>query len=113
MLNRPNVLTALAKLFSEPQYLVKSGEEDPNVGLTAVDYEEQTAGYQAAYSRLAASERAPEDPTSWVRDPQEYFGQELSRAAKANGRIVQLVGAADQSIVGPFIQSLRAAGVAF
>jgi exportin-2 (importin alpha re-exporter) len=103
----------MIRLFSEPQYLTKSaGEEDPDAGLTSVDYEEQTAGYQAAYSRLAASEKAPQDPAEWVRDPKEYLTQELGRAASQNPRVSQLVSAADQGVVANFVQNLRASGVA-
>ena len=67
------------KLFAEPQHLTKDKPEDENAALTEIDYEEQTAGYQAAYSRLAASETIPVDPVAYVRDPREFLGQELSR----------------------------------
>ena len=42
--------------------------------MTEIDYEEQTAGYQAAYSRLAASESGPDDPVGYVGDMRAFFG---------------------------------------
>ncbi|GBE78774.1 Importin-alpha re-exporter [Sparassis crispa] len=107
----PQTFTTLVKLFLEPQYLTKKeGEEDPYAGITAIDYEEQTAGYQAAYSRLAASESAPVDPVAHVRDPREYLGQELANLSKRDARLKTLVRRCDVTVVGPFVQSLEAAG---
>ena len=55
--HRSQAFVALSKLFSEPQYLSTStSTDDPHAGLTEIDYEEANAGYQAAYSRLAAAE---------------------------------------------------------
>lgn len=71
-----------------------------------MDYDEQTAGYQAAYSRLAASESASADPVAYVRDSREYLGQELGRLSKSDPRVKSLLDAADQGIIGPFIKSL-------
>ncbi|KAH0831108.1 hypothetical protein J3R83DRAFT_13674 [Lanmaoa asiatica] len=76
--HRPTVFTALVKLFSEPQYLAsKEGESSGGTGLTEIDYEEQTAGYQAAYSRLAASESGPVDPVGYVGDVRAFLGRAL------------------------------------
>ncbi|OCH89837.1 Cse1-domain-containing protein [Obba rivulosa] len=109
----PPTFTALVKLFQEPQHLTKKdGEEDPDVGLTNIDYEEQTAGYQAAYSRLAASESGPVDPVAYVRDPREFLGQELVKLSQRDQRVKAVVSAADQTVVGPFLQSLAASGYA-
>lgn len=110
--NRPASFTALAKLFQEPQYLTsKPTGDDANAGLTEIDYEEQTAGYQAAYSRLAASESAAVDPVAYVRDPKEFLGTELTRVSKANGQQLKaLIQAGDPEVVGPFVQSLAAIG---
>jgi exportin-2 (importin alpha re-exporter) len=76
------VLSTLHRLFSDPQYLTKDTPEDPDAGLTAIDYEEQNAGYQAAYSRLAASESVPVDPVAHVGDPRELLSAELERLRK-------------------------------
>lgn len=109
---RPGIFTALVKLFHESQYLEKDSEEDPDAGLTAIDHEEQNAGYQASYSRLAASESIVVDPVAYVRDSREYLGQELVKLSKSDGRVKTLLAAGDPNIVGPFIQSLSASGYA-
>lgn len=108
---RPATFAALVKLFKEPEHLTKKDEEeDPYAGITAIDYEEQTAGYQAAYSRLAASETVAADPVAYVRDPRDYLGEELSKLAQRDPRVKSLVSAADPSLVGPFLQGLAALG---
>jgi len=74
-------LTGLYRLFANPQHLMKKSaeDEDPDAGLTAIDHEEQNAGYQAAYSRLAASERVAVDPVGYVNDPRELLENGLGR----------------------------------
>ncbi|KAH7929305.1 Cse1-domain-containing protein [Leucogyrophana mollusca] len=91
----PPAFTALAKLFNEPQYLTKSTDEaaDASAGLTEIDYEEQTAGYQAAYSRLAASESAPVDPVAYVRDPREFLSAALGKGDHRVKSLVAMCGA--------------------
>jgi exportin-2 (importin alpha re-exporter) len=106
--NRPAAFTSLVKVFNEPQYLKTTSEDDTSTGLTAIDYEEQTAGYQAAYSRLAASESAPVDPVAYVKDPREFLGRALGKMDKPTLRT--LVGRCDQGVVGPFLQGLVAEG---
>ena len=76
------MFTALVKLFSEPQYLAAHDADAPSGGLTEIDYEEQTAGYQAAYSRLAASESAPVDPVGYVTDVRAFLGRRLGMMDK-------------------------------
>ncbi|KIM79693.1 hypothetical protein PILCRDRAFT_791278, partial [Piloderma croceum F 1598] len=96
----PGMFTALVKLFQEPKYIDKKGAEahDPHNGLTDVDFEEQNAGYQAAYSRLAASESATSDPVAYVSDPKEFLAQELLRLSKSEPRVKSLLGAADPQV---------------
>ncbi|OBZ72875.1 Importin-alpha re-exporter [Grifola frondosa] len=90
------------------QHLMKKeGEEDLDAGLTQVDFEEQTAGYQVAYSRLAASETVSADSVAYVRDPREFLGQELVRLAQKDPRVKVWVGAVDVSV---FMESLAARG---
>ncbi|GLB42771.1 putative importin alpha re-exporter [Lyophyllum shimeji] len=106
----PATFASLAKLFSEPQYLngTKAEGEDADAALTAIDFEEQTAGYQAAYSRLAAADTPEPDPVEYVRDPQQFLGEELVRLAKMRGGEVKaMVEAAN---VAPFVQALARAG---
>ncbi|KIJ59904.1 hypothetical protein HYDPIDRAFT_99775 [Hydnomerulius pinastri MD-312] len=104
----PAAFTSLVKLFAEPQYLKSSTSDDASTGLTEIDYEEQTAGYQAAYSRLAASESAPEDPVGYVKDPRELLGRKLS--AMGTGVVGGLVAGCEQGVVQPFLAGLVAEG---
>ncbi|KAI0714440.1 armadillo-type protein [Cerioporus squamosus] len=106
----PPTFQALAKLFQTEQQLTKKEELDPDAGLTQIDYEEQTAGYQAAYSRLAAAEAAPVDPVAHIKDLRSYVGQELSGLAKREPRVKQWVAATDAGVTGPFVQALAASG---
>ena len=67
----------LEKLAAEPQYLSKDKQESEEVGITSIDFEEQNAGYQAAYSRLAASEAGVTDPVGYIQNPLGFVGQTL------------------------------------
>lgn len=109
---RPSTFTALVELFKEPQYLsTTKTDEDPHAVLTDIDFEEQTAGYQAAYSRLAASETPEADPVAYIRDPQQYLGQELVTLSKSHGSLLKsMIAAGPSSVVGPFVQALAHAG---
>ena len=103
---RPVVFTALVKLFSEPQYL-GSQERDASSsgGLTEIDYEEQSAGYQAAYSRLAASESAPVDPVGYVGDVKAFLGRGLAVLDKE--MLVGFVrGCSEEDVVRVFSEGL-------
>jgi exportin-2 (importin alpha re-exporter) len=105
----PLAFVSVIKLFSEPQYLSKSKDEEQSTGITEIDFEEQTAGYQAAYSRLAAAGGAPVDPVAYVRDPQDFLGQAL---VKADPRVKSFLAAGDQKVMQPFVQALVTAGYA-
>jgi len=118
-LNRPPMFTALIKLFGPPGSNLKdikssgSGNDDDTfVAMTAIDEEEQSAGYQAAYSRLAASESSEVDPLSYVSDPEKFLGEEMVRFSKSGGqaKLKELLGQVDPSVAGPVIQSLAGAG---
>ena len=108
--HRPPTFEALAKLFQTEQLLTKKEELDPDAGLTQIDYEEQTAGYQAAYSRLAAAEAAPVDPVAHVQDLRAYVGQELAGLARREARVKTWVASTDARVSGPFVQALAASG---
>ena len=90
--------------------LTKKDELDPDAGLTQVDFEEQTAGYQAAYSRLAAAEAAPVDPVAHVKDLKAFVGQELAQLSARDPRVKAWVARTDASVTGPFVQALAASG---
>jgi exportin-2 (importin alpha re-exporter) len=69
--------------------------------MTAIDFEEQSAGYQAAYSRLAASETQEADPVAYVQNPLQFFQQELEKLLGKYGPQVQtLIGAAEGGRIG-------------
>ena len=105
------VFTALVHLFREPKDLAPDAvDQDPDAGLTTIDFEEQAAGYQAAYSRLAAAESVPEDPAAHVSDVRGFVGRELARTSAAEPKFNELMRAADSSVVGPFVQAMAAAG---
>ncbi|KAG8999003.1 importin-alpha export receptor [Tulasnella sp. JGI-2019a] len=76
---------ALEQLLSQSETVTKDVEDDdPDAALTAIDFEEQTAGYQAAFSKLAASAPARVDPVAYVQDPISFAKQELAKATSAN-----------------------------
>ncbi|KAI0775001.1 Cse1-domain-containing protein [Trametes elegans] len=106
----PPTFQALAKLFQTEQLLTKKEDEDPDAGLTQVDYEEQTAGYQAAYSRLAAAEGAPVDPVAHVKDLRAFIGEALVGVKTRQPNVPAWVAATDAAVSGPFVQQLAAAG---
>ncbi|KAK7436636.1 importin-alpha export receptor [Stygiomarasmius scandens] len=110
----PTLMASLIKLFSEPQYLSqKSPSDEQDVGITEIDYEEQTAGYQAAYSRLAGSSSAEKDPVEYVPDPQAYLGQEMVRFCREQGQgAKELLGKGDAGVLQPFLSSMASAGYA-
>lgn len=92
---RSIVYAALGKLFTERQYLDQK-PADAGDATTVIDFEEQAAGYQAAYSRLAASETPEEDPVAYVQNPLQYLQQEIARLTARHGQKVQsLIGAAE------------------
>ena len=101
---RPLVFGGLATLFSEPQHLTKDKGTDDDAGFTLIDYEEQTAGYQASYSRLAASETVTVDPVAHVRDPREYLRQQLLQLRQAQPSATTLLTQNPQTT--QFVQSL-------
>jgi exportin-2 (importin alpha re-exporter) len=120
---RPATLTALVKLFTEFQSL-KSAQsteaEDPDEVLRSLDFEDAAAGgggagYQAAYSKLAASEAPAEDPVANVIDTRDFVGKALSSKIKGDptGGVRQLVVSADPGAVRPFVQALETAGYSF
>ncbi|KAJ4471965.1 CAS/CSE protein [Lentinula aciculospora] len=110
----PAALQALIQLFSEPQYLTAKTEDVEGLsGITEIDYEEQTAGYQAAYSRLAASETTESeiDPVAYVGDPQQFLGEQFVAFGRKHGSsLQQLLGKGDPGVIQPFVGSLAAAG---
>ncbi|KAF8148458.1 importin alpha re-exporter [Crassisporium funariophilum] len=88
--------SVLGKLFSEPQHLQDKSSEITDGVMTAIDFEEQTAGYQAAYSRLAASETTEVDPVAYVPNPLQYLQQEQEKLLKQYPqKLSELIAAAN------------------
>jgi len=83
--------TSLGKLFSERQYFEIKKEETTDEAITAIDFEEQDAGYQAAFSRLAASESAETDPVAYVQNPLLFLQQELEKLTSKHGQQIQML----------------------
>ncbi|KAI5122027.1 hypothetical protein M0805_008018 [Coniferiporia weirii] len=115
----PAAFIELVKLFSESKHLQSAqstAAEDPDEVLRSIDFEEQGAGYQAAYSKLAASEATPEDPFAHVHDPRAFVGEQLALAVNHDKRIRGLIEAAVASggdSVRSFVQGLVADGHQF
>lgn len=107
--SRPAVFTELAKLFTEFNRLQSAQltqAEDPDEALRSIDFEEQGAGYQAAYSKLAASESVAEDPVAYVSNPRTYLGQQLSAATQRNPKIRALIEASVTGVVDERVSAL-------
>jgi len=87
-------------------------EDDPDAGITSIDYEEQNAGYQVAYSKLAASETSRPDPVAYAGDAKQYLFKQLAEAVRRSGSNTwrALIAQCDPGIAGPFIQEYGGAG---
>ncbi|KAJ7050487.1 importin alpha re-exporter [Mycena amicta] len=100
----PASYTSLAQLLKS-EYLAGATTSnrtnaDAVAGMTEIDHEEQTAGYQAAYSRLAASEATEVDPVAYVRSPEEFFRNEMQEMRARNGAQLQaLLSRVDPALV--------------
>ncbi len=81
----------LIKLVAKPQHPSKEKGEDEDAGLTSIDFEEQNAGYQAAYSRLAASEGGFVDPVGFVQSPLVFLAQSLRELAQTSSQIQDII----------------------
>jgi len=111
----PLALNALLKLLLQPgKHAQKDGGSDINEeALSLIDLEEQNAGYQAGFSKLAASQPLPTDPVPHVSDASEYLASEFARAVREGqqGRYKRLLSGAEPQLAAPLIQALGAAGV--
>jgi exportin-2 (importin alpha re-exporter) len=97
MFYRQKMFTALELWLSKGEHVSKEVvDDDPDASLTAIDYEEQTAGYQAAFSKLAASQPRQIDPVAHVSDPIIFVKQALPAAAQ-NPNVKQLLESIPQS----------------
>lgn len=108
--NRPSAFEGLVELFKDPKVFTSPSAADNDASLTAIDFEEQSAGYQAAYSKLAGAENAPVDPVAYVTDVRDFVGKELERLVKAEPGVRGLMGSARAEVVEPFVVGMTGAG---
>jgi exportin-2 (importin alpha re-exporter) len=79
--------------------------------VTQIDFEEQSTGYQAAYSKLSASEGVTVDPVAYVNDPRGYLVEGLNGLnLEHQGFQRQVLARCDMSVCGPFLEE---AGLGF
>jgi exportin-2 (importin alpha re-exporter) len=112
--HRPVAFSTLLQLFGSQGPSAKA-EEDPDAGITAIDYEEQTAGYQVAYSRLIASEAVKADPVSYAGDPKQYLIKTVAQAVQRTGGSTWkgLIQRCQPDLAQGFVQEYLAAGQSF
>jgi exportin-2 (importin alpha re-exporter) len=100
----------LAELFKEPKAFSSTTDTSTGTGMTNIDLEEQAAGYQAAYSKLATAIVPQADVVAYAGngDVRSYVAGEFTRLFGAQPDVVRtLVGQqADQSLIRPFLSSL-------
>lgn len=112
---RPFALTSLLQLFASSDHAGLVADEDPDSGITAIDYEEQNVGYQVAYSKLAASEIPRPDPVAYAGDPKDYLFKELAQAIGKTGAQfwIERIRRANSPLTDRFIEEYSAAGYKF
>jgi exportin-2 (importin alpha re-exporter) len=91
-------------LFREPKAFAAA--QDAGTGLTNIDLEEQAAGYQAAYSKLATAATPPPDPVAYAGNVRTYVTGEVTRLVATQPDVKVLIAQADQSQIRPFLSSL-------
>ncbi|KAH9023317.1 Cse1-domain-containing protein [Lactarius hengduanensis] len=102
----PTLLGQLAGLFKERNAFAAQDDDGTGTGATEIDLEEQAAGYQAAYSKLAAAGAQAQDVVAYAGDVRVHVAREFTRLLSAEPGVKRLVGQADQSQVGPFLLNL-------
>lgn len=112
---RPALVEQLVELFKEPKAFSSTAAADAGTsngtGMTNIDLEEQAAGYQAAYSKLATAVVPQADVVAYAGngDVRSYVAGEFTRLFSVQPDVVRtLVGQqqADQSLIRPFLSSL-------
>ena len=100
------MLGQLAGLFRETNAFAATDDGGVGTGATEIDLEEQAAGYQAAYSKLATAGAPAQDVVAYAGDVRLHVAREFTRLFSAEPGVKTLVGQADQSQVGSFLASL-------
>jgi exportin-2 (importin alpha re-exporter) len=95
-------------LFKEPKAFATT--EDVGTGVTDIDLEEQAAGYQASYSKLAAATTPPPDLVAYVGNVRSYVAGEFTRLLSTKPDVKTLLEQADQNQLRPFLSNLSVSG---
>lgn len=103
IVSRPALLNLLVGLFKEPKAFATA--EDAGTGVTDIDLEEQAAGYQAAYSKLATAAAPLPDVVAYAGDVRSYVAGEVTRLFSAEPNVKTLVVQVDQAQIRPFLSS--------
>lgn len=111
--SRPGLMEQLVELFKEPKAFSSTADAGTSngTGMTNIDLEEQAAGYQAAYSKLATAVVPQVDVVAYAGngDVRSYVAGEFTRLFGAQPDVVRtLVGQqqVDQSLIRQFLSSL-------
>jgi len=102
----PALLGQLAGLFRETNAFAAQDDDGTGTGATEIDLEEQAAGYQAAYSKLATAGTPALDVVAYAGDVRLHVAREFTRLLGAEPGVKTLITQADGSVVGPFLASL-------
>lgn len=79
-------MESLLRLFLLPQDLTAKGEDDEEVVVADPD----DLSYQAAFSKLGASEAPRSDPLAQLGDPSEFLSRQLKAVSQASPGKVSL-----------------------
>jgi len=101
---RPVLVDQLGGLFKEPKAFAAA--EDAGTGVTEIDLEEQSAGYQAAYTKLAAAATPSTDLVAHAGNVRSYVAGEFTRLLGTEPGVKTLIGQTDQGQIRPFLSSL-------
>ena len=88
--------SALAGLFRESNAFAADASND-STGATEIDLEEQAAGYQVAYSKLATAGTPSRDVVAYAGDVRVHVAREFTRLLGAEPGMKTLVGMAEGS----------------
>jgi exportin-2 (importin alpha re-exporter) len=99
---RSPLLGQLAGLFRESNAFATEADDATGTGATEIDLEEQAAGYQAAYSKLATAGTPARDVVAYAGDVRVHVAREFTRLLGAEPGMKTLAGMAE----GPFFASL-------
>jgi superoxide dismutase len=96
------LLGQLARLIRESNAFAADADDATGTGATEIDLEEQAAGYQAAYSKLATAGTLARDVVAYAGDVRVHVVREFTRLLGAEPGMKTLAGMAE----GPFFPSL-------